>query len=138
MSQPVLQLRMFDRDKDHATLVEWCDAHGTVATPAVFLPPLGVVTQMDGQDAAMLFVYYALSTPVAFVDCAATRPKLPLKDSVACLEFAYNFLKSEAKHDGYAVMLANVTKPFARLMGRVGFQTQEEGLTRMFDLAVSD
>jgi hypothetical protein len=134
MSQPLLQLRMFDRDKDHALLVDWCNAHGGEVTPAHLLPPLGVGVQMDGEDAAMLFLYYALSAGVCFVDCAATRPKLSLKDSIACFDVAIGYLKGEARHNGYHVMLAHAPAPVARCLSRIGFQTNKEGLVRMFML----
>lgn len=134
MSQPVLQLRMFDRDKDHALLVEWCNAHGGEVTAAHLLPPLGVVVQQDGEDAAMLFLYYALSAGVCFVDCAATRPKLSLKESIACFDVAIGYLKSEAHHNGYQVMLAHAPAPVARCLSRIGFQKNKESLVRMFCL----
>ena len=136
MSDSLFQLRMFDRDKDHAMLAEWCDAHGSAVTPACLLPPLGVIVQMDGVDTAALFLYMALSCPVAFVDCAATRPKLSMKESINCFEVAMGYLKSEAKINGYAVILCNSSKPVARIMGRLGFNTTEENLVRTF--AVTD
>jgi hypothetical protein len=132
MSDPLLQLRMFDRDKDHAMLAEWCDAHGSVVTPACLLPPLGVVVQQGDTDSAALFFYMALACPVGFVDCAATRPKLSMKESIDCFEFAMNFLKNEARVNGYAVIICHSSKPVARVMGRLGFNTAEEGLVRTF------
>lgn len=132
MSNPLLQLRMFDREKDHATLVEWCESHGVAATPTPLLPPLGVIVQRDGQDAAMLFMYYALSAGIAFIDAAATKPKMSVKDTVACFEFAIGFLRQEAKQDGYAVIMAHASPAVARCLSRIGFYTQEEGMVRMF------
>jgi len=132
MSQPVLQLRMFDKEKDHALLAEWCDAHGESVTPAALLPPLGVIVQADGEDAAALFVYYALSAGVAFIDGAATRPKTSLKDMIAYFDFAIGFLRQEAQRDGYAVLVAQVRPSVARCLSRMGFYTQEEGMVRMF------
>lgn len=138
MSNPLLQLRMFDRDKDHAMLVEWCDAHGAMATPAALLPPLGVVVQRDGVDSAALFLYMAVSCPVAFLDCAATRPKMTTAESIACFECAINYLKGEAKHNGYAVILCHSSKAVARALGRLGFNATEEGLVRTFVAADSN
>jgi hypothetical protein len=132
MSQPVLQLRMFDRDQDHAMMVEWCDAHGATASAAAFLPRLGVIVQMDGVDSAALFLFMDNSCPVASIDCAATRPKLSTKDAIACFEFAIGFLKSEARHNGYAIIMAHAPKAQARILSRLGFNTNEEGLVRMF------
>jgi hypothetical protein len=123
---------MFDRDKDHAMFSSWCDAHGASATPAALLPPLGVVVQMDGQDSAALFLYYALSCPVAFLDCAATRPHLPLKDAIRCFDFAITFLKREAQQDGYGLIMCHASKAVSRVLGRIGFDTAEEGMVRTF------
>jgi hypothetical protein len=132
MSNPLLQLRMYDAEKDHALLVEWCEAHGAQATPPNLLSPLGVVVQQNGQDCAMLFLYYALSAGVAFVDGAATRPKLSAKEAIDCFEFAIEYLRQEARHQGYAVMVANVCPAIARCLSRIGFYRQEEGMVRMF------
>lgn len=129
---------MYDDDKDHSLLVDWCNAHGAEPTPASLLPPLGVVVQMNGEDAAMLFLYYALSAGVAFVDAAATRPKLSAKQAIDCFGCALEFLKAEARQDGYAVIMANVSKPMSRCLSRLGFYTQEEGMVRMFMPASAD
>lgn len=123
---------MYDRDRDHATMVDWCDAHGSVAAPAAFLPPLGVVVERGDKELAMLFLYYSLSCPVAFVDNAVTRPKLSLKESVDALSFAFAYLNNEAQANGYAVIVAHVSPSLAKFMGRCGFNTQQEGLVRMF------
>jgi hypothetical protein len=125
---------MFDRDKDHAMLVEWCEAHGADATPRNLLPPLGVVVQRDGEDSAALFLYFALSCPVAFLDCAVTRPKLALKDAMQCFDFAITYLKAEAKENGYAVILCTAPKAVSRMLERSGFNRAEEGLARTFAL----
>lgn len=134
MSDSLLQLRMYDRDKDHAMLVEWCNQHGAQATPACLLPPLGVIVQRDAQDSAALFLYYCLSCPVAFLDCAVTRPKLSPKEAIRCFEFAIGYLKNEAAQNGYGIILCHASKAIARVLGRTGFDTAEEGLVRMFSV----
>ena len=134
MSDSLLQLRMFDRDKDHAMLAAWCEEHGTQATPLGLLPPLGVIVQRDGEDSAALFLYYSLACPVAFLDCAVTRPKLPLKESTRCFDMAITYLKHEAAENGYSVILCHAPKAVSRLLGRSGFDTAEEGLVRTFSV----
>lgn len=130
--KPLLQLRMYDRDKDYAMLVEWSDAHGVVASPAALLPKLGVIVQRDGVDSAALFLFMDNSCPVAFIDCAVSRPKLSTKEMIECFDFAIEFLKGEARIGGYAVILTHCTKAQARVLGRLGFNTNEEDLVRMF------
>jgi hypothetical protein len=132
MSNPLLQLRMYDAEKDHALLVEWCEAHGAEAFSSALLPKLGVIVQQDGKDSAALFLYMDNSCPVAWIDCAVTRPKLSAKDAIQCFGCAIEFLKSEARINGYAVILAHVAKAQARVLGRLGFNTNEGGLVRMF------
>lgn len=134
MTEPVPQLRMFERERDYPTMVEWCDAHGTQAAPAALLPPLGVVVERAGKDVAMLFLYFSLSCPVAFIDGAVTAPKTPVRQTVEALGTAYGYLKNEANVNGYSVMLAHVSPAFAKFMGRYGFNIQQEGMVRMFAL----
>ena len=132
MSNALLQLRMYDRDKDYAMLVEWCDAHGATISPAALLPKLGVIVQRDGEDSAALFLFMDNSCPVAFIDCAVTRPKLSTKEMIECFDCAIGFLKSEAQINGYAVILTHCTKAQSRVLSRLGFNTNEEDLVRMF------
>lgn len=136
--KPVIQLRMFDHAKDYTMFSQWCESHGSTASPAALLPKLGVIVERDGMDSAALFLFMDNSCPVAFIDCAASRPKLSTAEMTECFNAAIGFLKSEAQINGYTVILTHCTKAQSRVLSRLGFSTNEEDLVRMFMPTGSD
>ncbi len=126
MSQPVLQLRMFDPAKDYSIVEEWWNSHGWTAVPQVMLPKLGVVAFYDGenkQDAAAAWLYMDNSSPVCMLEWMVTNPKLSAAKTVRALKHIAEFLTGEAKHNGYAVMLTTCKQEsLAKFHQKNGFQ----------------
>jgi hypothetical protein len=131
MSQPVLQLRMFDPDKDHAMIMQWCVDHGHVGIPANVLPKLGVVVQADGEDIAALWLYMDNSTGVCFAEYPITKAGLSVALMTSALRCALDFLKQEARINGYWIMRVFTIPPLARLLKAEGFRKDTEGLIGM-------
>ena len=88
MSDPLLQLRMYDPDKDHPMIMQWCVDHAHVGIPANVLPALGVVVQADGEDVAALWLYMDNSTGVCFAEHPITKGNISVKLAKQALTFA--------------------------------------------------
>jgi hypothetical protein len=131
MSQPVLQLRMFDPAKDHPMIMQWCVDHGHVGIPANVLPKLGVVVQADGEDIAALWLYMDNSTGVCFAEYPITKAGLSVALMTSALRCALDFLKQEARINGYWIMRVFTIPPLARLLKAEGFRKDTEGLIGM-------
>ena len=131
MSQPLLQLRMFDADKDHPMIMQWCVDHGHVGIPAKVLPKLGVVVQADGKDVAAVWLYMDNSTGVCFAEYPITKGGISVKLAKSALLFAMTFLKSEAKINGYWVMRVFTLPAISRCLKAAGFRKDGEGFVSM-------
>lgn len=131
MSEPLLQLRMYDPDKDHPMIMEWCVAHGHVGIPANILPKLGVVVQADGEDVAALWLYMDNSTGVCFAEHPITKGNISVKLAKQALTLAIEYLKNEARANGYWVMRVFTLPAIARTLKQCGFGKDGEGYVSM-------
>ena len=134
MSQPVLQLRMFDPATDYPIVEEWWNAHGWTAVPEVMLPKLGVVAfyaQNKIEDAAAAWLYMDNSTGVCFAEYPITKAGLSVALMTSALRCALDFLKQEARINGYWIMRVFTIPPLARLLKAEGFRKDTEGLIGM-------
>jgi hypothetical protein len=129
--ETVIQLRMFDPAKDHAMIMQWCVDHGHVGIPANVLPKLGVVAQADGEDIAALWLYMDNSTGVCFAEYPITKAGLSVALMTSALRCALDFLKQEARINGYWIMRVFTIPPLARLLKAEGFRKDTEGLIGM-------
>jgi len=131
MSNPLLQLRMYDAEKDHGMILQWCAAHGHVGIPVNVLPKLGVVVQADGEDVAALWLYMDNSTGVCFAEHPITKNGVGLKLAKDALGFALTYLKNEARANGYWIMRVFTLPAIARTLKNFGFRKDTEGLVGM-------
>jgi hypothetical protein len=131
MSNPLLQLRMYDAEKDHGMILQWCAAHDRVGIPANVLPKLGVVVQADGEDVAAVWLYMDNSTGVCFAEYPITKGGIGVKLAKNALFFAMTFLKSEAKINGYWVMRVFTLPAISRFLKSAGFHKDGEGFVSM-------
>jgi hypothetical protein len=131
MSQPVLQLRMYDPHKDHPMVMQWCVDHAHVGIPANVLPKLGVVVQADGEDVAAVWLYMDNSTGVCFAEYPITKGGISVKLAKNALLFAMTFLKAEAKANGYWVMRVFTLPAISRCLKSAGFCKDGEGFVSM-------
>lgn len=131
MSDSLLQLRMYDPQKDHPMIMQWCADHGHAGIPANILPKLGVVVQADGEDIAALWLYMDNSTGVCFAEHPITKGGIDMKQAKNALVFALNFLKAEAKANGYWVMRVFTKPAIARSLRECGFRKDTENLVSM-------
>jgi hypothetical protein len=121
MSQPILQLRMYDPAKDAPMIAQWSREHDYAGVASAILPRLGVVVQADGEDVAALWLYMDNSCGVAFAEHPITKGGLSLKLAKAALIFAINFLKLEARACGYHTIIIRTLPPLARWAKDAGF-----------------
>jgi len=131
MSQPLLQLRMYDADNDHPMIMRWCVDHGHVGIPANVLPKLGVVVQADGEDIAAVWLYMDNSTGVCFAEHPITKGGISVRLAKNALTLAMNFLKAEAKINGYWVMRVFTLPAISRFLKSVGFKKDGDGFVSM-------
>jgi hypothetical protein len=131
MSDPLLQLRMYDPDKDHPMIMQWCVDHGHVGIPANVLPKLGVVAQANGEDVAAVWLYMDNSTGVCFAEYPITKGGVSVKLAKSALLFALAFLKAEAKINGYWIMRVFTIPAIARTLENAGFRKDVKGLIGM-------
>lgn len=126
MSDPLLQLRMYNPAEDAPMIAQWCEEHDYDGLPAHILPRLGVVVQADGEDVAALWLYMDNSCGVAFAEHPLTRGGLKPKIAKAALIFAMNFLKAEAKACGYHTIIIRTLPALARWAKDAGFVIDSE------------
>ena len=131
MSDPLLQLRMYDPKKDHPMIMQWCVDHGHVGIPANVLPALGVVVQADGEDVAALWLYMDNSTGVCFAEHPITKGGISVKLAKQALTFAIEYLKNEARANGYWVMRVFTLPAIARMLKKCGFGQDGTGYVSM-------
>jgi hypothetical protein len=60
------------------------------------LPPLGVVVLRDGEAVGALWLFEAIGAPVAWFECAVTRPNLTAREAKRVLLFALALLMEMA------------------------------------------
>jgi hypothetical protein len=135
MSQPVLQLRMFDPATDYPIVEEWWKAHGWSAVPQVMLPKLGVVAFYSGnkiEDAAAAWLYMDNSSPVCMLEWMVTNPTLSATKTVRALKHIAEFLTGEAKHNGYAAMLTTCKQDsLAKFHEKNGFDRTDSAMIHL-------
>lgn len=131
MSNPLLQLRMYDAEKDHPTIMQWCADHGHVGIPANVLPKLGVVVQADGEDVAALWMYMDNSTGVCFAEYPVTKAGVGLKLARRAFVTALDFLKSEARINGYWLLRVTTLPAIARILSGQGFVVDNSNMVSM-------
>lgn len=129
--KPLLQLRMYDPAKDFPMIAQWCVDHGHVGIPANVLPRLGVVVQADNKDIAAVWLYMDNSTGVCSIEHPITKGGLSVRTMRQSLAFALQFLKKEARANGYWVMRAFTIPPLARFLRHHGFHKDGEGIVAM-------
>lgn len=112
-------------------IMEWCVAHGHVGIPANVLPALGVVVQCDGEDVAAVWLYMDNSTGVCTVEHPITKGGLSMRTMRRSLAFALEFLKQEARVNGYWIMRAFTIPALARLLRNHGFKKDADGIVSM-------
>jgi hypothetical protein len=112
-------------------IMQWCVDHGHVGIPANVLPKLGVVVQADGEDIAALWLYMDNSTGVCFAEYPITKAGLSVALMTSALRCALDFLKQEARINGYWIMRVFTIPPLARLLKAEGFRKDTEGLIGM-------
>jgi hypothetical protein len=126
---------MFDPATDYPIVEKWWNAHGWTAVPQVMLPKLGVVAfyaQDKIEDAAAAWLYMDNSSPVCMLEWMVTNPTLSATKTVRALKHISQFLTSEAKHNGYAVMLTTCKQDsLAKFHSRQGFTTTDEGMIHL-------
>ena len=138
MSNPVLQLRMFDAPADYPIVEQWWKEHGWTAVPQVMLPKLGVVAFYEGellQDAAAAWLYMDNSSPVCMLEWLVTNPELSASKTVRALKHVSQYLTSEAKHNGYAVMLTTCKQEsLAKFHEKNGFRRTDQAMNHLVKL----
>jgi hypothetical protein len=122
---------MYDPAKDHPLVMAWCADHSHVGIPANVLPKLGVVVQAEGEDVAALWLYMDNSTGVCFAEYPITKAGLSVALMTRALRCALDFLKQEARINGYWIMRVFTIPPLARLLKAEGFSKDTEGLIGM-------
>jgi hypothetical protein len=122
---------MYDPDKDHPMIMQWCVDHGHVGIPANVLPKLGVVAQANGEDVAAVWLYMDNSTGVCFAEYPITKGGVSVKLAKSALLFALAFLKAEAKINGYWIMRVFTIPAIARTLENAGFRKDVKGLIGM-------
>jgi hypothetical protein len=139
MSDHLLQLRLYDPAKDAAMIAQWCEDHHYAGIPNAILPALGVVVQSDGDDVAALWLYMDNSCGVAFAEHPITKGGLKPKLAKAALVFAMNFLKLEARANGYHTIIIRTLPALARWAKDAGFvKDGEQTLVTMFCVLEED
>ena len=135
MTQPVIQLRMFDPPTDYPIVEEWWKAHGWTAVPQIMLPKLGVIAFYAGdkiEDAAAAWLYMDNSSPVCILEWMVTNPKLSATKTVRALKHITTFITSEAKANDYAVMLTTCKQQsLVKFHEKHGFVRSDDGMTHM-------
>jgi hypothetical protein len=131
MSNPLLQLRMYDAEKDHGMILQWCEEHGHIGIPANVLPKLGVVVQAVGEDIAALWLYMDNSTGVCFAEHPITKRGTGIKLAKDALCFALAYLKNEARTNGYWIMRVFTIPAISRFLKSAGFKKDGEGFVSM-------
>jgi hypothetical protein len=122
---------MYDPAQDHPMIMAWCEAHGRVGIPANILPKLGVVAQSDGEDIAALWLYMDNSTGVCFAEHPITKGGIGVKLAKDALIFAMEYLKNEARANGYWVMRVFTKPAIARTLKQCGFGQDGENVVSM-------
>ena len=135
MSDPLLQLRMFDPSSDYPIVESWWSAHGWNAVPQMMLPKLGVVAFYAGEkneDAAAAWLYMDNSSPVCMLEWMVANPALSATKTVKALKHLFAFVESEAKHNGYAAMLTTCKQEgLAKFHQRNGFERTDGAMIHL-------
>ena len=136
MSQPVLQLRMFDPSKDYDMVAGWWKGHGWNPVPPFFLPKLGVVAcWAEGEkteDAAAAWLYLDNSAPVCWLEYMVSNPEANAGRAVKALRHLDAFLTGEAKATGYVVMMTTCRQDsLVKFHEKNGFKKTDEDVTHL-------
>lgn len=128
-----MKLRIIEKERDHATLAGWWEAHAFPAVPAAVLPKLGVMAERDdGTGLAAAFVYQDNSVGVSWLEWLVTNPEATGRESLAAIGAVVEFLANEVKGLGYGVMLTSCRQQgLARIYQRHGFLPTDEGVVHM-------
>jgi len=135
MSDAIIQLRAFDPETDYPIVENWWKAHGWSAVPKVMLPKLGVMAFYASdkiEDAAAAWLYMDNSSPVCMLEWLVANPSLSATKTVRALKHVCQFLTSEAKHNGYAVMLTTCKQEgLVKFHERQGFHKTDAEMTHL-------
>lgn len=131
MRLPHLQLRPY-APEDHDMILGWCQAHGHAGMPHAVLPKCGAICQIDGEDAAAMWLYMDNSVGVCFAEYGVTRPQLTTKQAKAALLCILGFLKIEAAANGYSLMIVHTFPSLARYLVESGFTQQPRELVALW------
>ena len=137
----MIQLRLFDREKDYPVLEGWWRGHGWDAVPLVVLPPCGVVVYdvIDGvqTDLCAGWLYMTLGTGLSFMEWVVSNPEASvsgLRTARAITEMV-KFLRARAAENDYGIMMtASNNNGLIRLYERAGFRTTDSKLTHLLML----
>lgn len=126
---------MFDPSSDYPIVESWWNAHGWSAVPQIMLPKLGVVAFYAGEkneDAAAAWLYMDNSSPVCMLEWMVSNPTLSASKTVRALKHLFTFLESEAKHNGYGVMLTTCKQEsLAKFHQRNGFERTDGAMIHL-------
>jgi hypothetical protein len=128
----MIQLRTIELEKDHPMLARWWTGHGWNVVPAVILPKLGVIAEMDGEDMAAAFLYMDNSVGVCWLEWLVTNPSAKPFPAIRCVSQVIGFLRERALELDYGVMMTTCRQSsLARLYERNGFQKTDSGVTHL-------
>jgi len=125
-----ITIRLFEKEKDYATVSAWWDAHKFPVVPAAVLPKLGIMAfdeQKEGICAGWL--YMDNSVGVAMLEWVVTNPaQTPLR-TVKGLNALVDFMESEAARMDYGVILTSCRQEsLGKLFERHGFKMTDESV----------
>ena len=100
----------------------WAIAHGRDGLPVDYLPPDGVVVEVDGEPVAAGWLYKSVGVGVAFLEHVHTRPRMTLKASRKAINLVIAYFQFNAREDDYGVILAHTTSALAREAVGMGFE----------------
>lgn len=119
------EVREYDAARDAEAVASWWREHGNGPFPFSILPPVGVVVERDGEAVAACWLYLALGVGVCWLEHPVGKPGLAPFVLVEAFRHVVNALERVAAAHDYGVMFAHAIPPIARVMGRLGFISEE-------------
>ena len=111
---------------------EWWDGHGFPAVPLEILPRLGIIAEINGSPIGAAWLYMDNSSGVCMMEWTVTNPANNPRDSLRAISALTEFLKADAKSNGYTVILTTCKQQsLARVHERNGFTKTDDGMIHL-------
>jgi hypothetical protein len=114
---------------DYQLVSSWIEARGLGRLQENFLPPTGIIVEMNNKPVAASWLYLCYGIGVAFWEGLYTCPGLSLSTARAACLHCLGALKAIAKTNDVGVIKAYTKRALAAQAKKHGFHTMDEGFT---------